>query len=322
MDALYYLERINKEKTLALQRFLDLALIDNWQSDLYEILKEKYEKGKLKGICKNAYDDMCLNGIENYCTKRMDITFALEVIKMKNKGGGYLVPLNKNTFKSLQFLINDRNKKSHFSYNENQEEYYYQILLNISDIQQFIKNVHHNETRISESKRLEYTQKYGQQFKQLHDEVITELLDFLNCKKIDESIEKIKSSKEPQKVFSAAMVYFSRQLPWEKGKELPGERFHIKASDAGIVEAHSFAALIDCDYHRFDKAIERMERIYIANNVLHFHECQQIINIINLYKKSAGKEPTERMKKMISIITKQGYMVYENDKGNYILNYN
>ena len=91
----------------------------------------------------------------------------------------------------------------------------------------------------------------------------------------------------------------------------------IKASDAGIVEAHKHAA----DYYFFIKKdyVEGERRLRMISNSfdkLPVYEAKNIIDMINHFLMN-GNELTDEMSEIIDSIVCQGYIVTINEDGFY-----
>lgn len=298
----------------ACQDFLSLVIKPGWQPKLYEIAKDAVENSRFADKYISAYEKMRDVGVENYKIEDMDVTFITQVVRFC----GDVVKVNKQTEKSLIELKDDRNLTDHSSENEDAEELYLRGLLSLCNLRNFVRTVDKFEKDIDDELRLAYRKKYLPKIEELKNILDEErLLLIQRGKDVESDINRILESNDRLGTWIAVSeLYMNRYWKLEKDYDRYHE-FMVKASAAGIVEAHSHAAyyffIIKKDYVEGEK---RLRMIVNSFDKLPAYESKSIIDMINSYL-IQGNELTEGISKIVDAIISQGYSVTKDEDGTY-----
>lgn len=303
----------------ACQEFLKMIIQPGWQQKIYDIAKNAIEYNRYADNYRSAYEKMRDIGIENYSVDDMDVTFITQVVCFCHS----VVTVHKQTKDALTKLRDDRNLTNHSSENEDAEELYLRGLLSLCNLKNFIKAVDKNEIRIDDEKRLVYRNKYIPKIEELTDILDEERIVLIQrTKDIQKNIERLLLCKDDKTRLSLwcdiSKLYMDREWKLE-GKPDDYHEFMIKASDAGIAEAHGNAA----DYYFIVKKdfIEGEKRLFMlvdSFDKLPVGEAKHIIDTINCFLMQ-GKALTEGMIRLVDIITAQGYSIVKRNDGLYFL---
>lgn len=296
-----------------------MIIQDDWRNFIYNKAKNEVISGKFKSRYKPVYDKMRDIGVENYNIDDMDISFITEVIR----GCREIAPTNKKTRDAMEPIFDDKNIKSHSNQNEDDEELYLYGLLSLCNLRKFVRIVDDFETQIEDECRVLYRKTYISKIQELMEKLDQERIQLKQKNKdIESDINKIFESEDKLNAFwNIERLYFKRYFEIEKNIEYYDE-FMIKASDAGIVYAHSRAAehffITKNDYIEGEKRLLKLLNSY---DKLPVDEVYMIIYIINDYL-SKNFSLTEGMVEIVNRIIKQGFKITKTDNGMYVLKKN
>lgn len=257
-------------------------------------------------------------GVENYSVDDMDVTFISEIVH----GCRSIAPTNEKTRKGIEQLTEDRNLTNHLNENEEGEELYLRGLLALCNLKSFIRTVDKFETTIDDEKRIKYRSNYSKKIDELKDILDEERICLIQKRKeIDRDIQRIlncNSEKQRLNVWcELSKLYMDRYWKLEKDYDRYNE-FMVKASDAGIREAHNDAAnyffLKKKDYVEGEK---RLFMLFDSFEKLPASVAKSIMDTLNDYLLQ-GNVLTEGMAKLIDGIVEQGYPISRRDDEVYL----
>lgn len=316
MDVRNRMADVVKLRCNACQDYLKLVIKDGWQKIIYNKAKDEITtNGRYKDKYISAYEKMRDIGTENYSIEDMDVTFISEVIH----GCKSIVPTTDKTRKAIERLTEDRNLTNHSNENEEDEELYLRGLLALCNLRNFVRTVDRFETEIEDERRQIYRSTYIIKIEELKEKLDEErILLIQRNKDVERDINRILESDDRLKTWSdLRKLYMNRYWKLEKDPERYNE-FIVKASDAGITEAHGNAAdyffIIRKDYVEGER---RLFMLFDSSNTLSPYESKHIVDTLNYYL-SQGNTITEGMAKLINGIIEQGYPVLKNDDGLYM----
>lgn len=303
----------------ACQDFLKMIIVEGWQQIIYNKAKKEVDtNGRFKDKYISAYEKMREIGIDNYNIDNMDVTFISEIVH----GCRIIAPTNEKTRIAIEQLTEDRNLTNHSNENEEDEELYLRGLLALCNLKDFVRAVDKYETNIGDEKRIEYRSKYSKRIDDLKDILDEERICLIQKRKdIECDIRRILDCNDEKQRLNVwcklSELYMDRYWKIEKNYERYGE-FMVKASDAGIKEAHGNAAnyffLIKKDYAEGER---KLYMLFESAKVLPACDAKFIIDMINYYL-DQDNELTEGMDKLINQIIEQGYPVEKNEDGLYV----
>lgn len=309
---------IVKLRCNACQDFLKMIIKSNWQKELYSIAKGAIERDEYADNYRPAFEKMRDIGIENYCVDDMDVTFITQVVCFCPS----LVRVKKPTQEALKRLRDDRNLTNHSNENEEEEELYLRGLLALCDLKIFVKTVDKYEKMIDDKVKLEYRRKYMPQIEMLMNTLDEERIALIQREKeITKDINRIlecTDNKVRQKIWcDIYKLYDDKYLRIEKDYGHYSE-FIVKASDAGIEEAHKFAVIHFEFQKNYPEALRRCQMLLNSKEELYPNDAQEVVRIINYYV-SGGNEFAVEISGLVDSIIKKGYPVIVDEKGTYIL---
>lgn len=290
----------------ACQDFLEMILYDGWQQQLFDKAKNEIDtNSRYKDKYVSAYKEMRDIGVENYNVNRMDITFMSEIVHTCKT---IMKPITQKLIRAIEQLVEDRNLTNHSNENEEDDELYLRALLALCGIRKFINSVDEIEV-IDDAIRLKYRNSYMTKLYDLMEVIDRERIELVQKnKQIEEDIRKILTNEKPDvKWLEISKLYLERYWIQDKAYSTYNE-FIIKASDAGITNAHCMAAqifLLLGDYQEMEK---RLFLVYEKSEGMALTDAKNIIETINQYL-SKGNEITEGMLKLAACIMEQGYQV-------------
>ena len=302
----------------ACQDFLKMAIKPGWQKEIYDIAKDAIEHNKYADNYRPAYEKMRDIGIDNYSVDNMDITFITQVVCFCPS----VVTVHKQTREALTKLRDDRNLTNHSNENEDAEELYLRGLLSLCNLKNFVKAVDKNEVRIDDEERLAYRSKYIPKIEELTDILDEERIELIQrAKDIRKDINKLLACKDEKTRLclwrDISKLYMDREGKLEKNPERYNE-FMVKASDAGISQAHSYAATyfqhMKKDYVEMER---RLRMLYDAYEKISEGDAKNIIDSINWYL-AEGNMITPGMLKMVEGIIDLGFPVMKAEDGIFV----
>lgn len=302
----------------ACQDFLKMAIKPGWQKEIYDIAKDAIEHNKYADNYRPAYEKMRDIGIDNYSVDNMDVTFITQVVCFCPS----VVTVHKQTREALTKLRDDRNLTNHSNENEDAEELYLRGLLSLCNLKNFVKAVDKNEVRIDDEERLAYRSKYIPKIEELTDILDEERIELIQrAKDIRKDINKLLACKDEKTRLclwcDISKLYMDREWKLEKNPERYNE-FMVKASDAGISQAHSYAATyfqhMKKDYVEMER---RLRMLYDAYEKISAGDAKNIIDSINWYL-AEGNMITPGMLKMVEGIIDLGFPVMKAEDGIFV----
>lgn len=300
----------------ACQDYLKLVINDGWQQIIYnKAKKEITTNSRYANKYMSVYEKMRNIGIENYSIEDMDVTFISEVVH----GCKNIAPTTDKTRKAIEQLTEDRNLTDHSNENEDDEELYLRGLLALCNLRNFVRTVDRFEKEIEDERRQKYRSTYIFKIEELKEKLDEErILLIQRNKDIEHDINRILESDDRLKAWSdLSKLYMNRYWKLEKDPERYNE-FMVKASNAGITEAHGNAAdyffTIKKDYVEGER---RLFMLFDSFDKLPVHELKRIIDTLNYYLLQ-GNTITEGMTNLINEIIEQGYTVLKNNDGFYV----
>lgn len=316
MDVRNRMADVVKLRCNACQDYLKLVINDGWQQIIYNKAKnETTTNSRRADKYIAAYEKMRDIGIENYRIEDMDVTFISEVIH----GCRSIVPTTDKTRKAIERLTEDRNLINHSNENEEDEELYLRGLLALCNLRNFVRTVDRFETEIEDERRQIYRSTYITKIEELKVKLDEErILLIQRNKDVERDINRILESNDSLKTWSdLSELYMNRYWKLEKDPERYNE-FMVKASDAGITEAHGNAAdyffMIRKDYVEGER---RLLMLFNSFDILPAYESKRIVDTLNYYLLQ-GNTITEGMSKLINGIIEQGYPILKSDDGLYV----
>ena len=318
MDARNRMADVSKLRCNVCQDFLRMVAQPNWQQQLYA--KAKYEveaSTRFRDKYITVYERMRDIGVEQYSIDDMDVSLIVEVLY----GLSNVFPADRNTIHSINKVKADRNAKGHSCENEDPEELYLQGLLDLVNLRRFVVDVDKYEVSIADEDRLGFRRKYIPLIDKLKETLDDERIESLQvAKQIERDIGAILQSENPDTTWLQVWeLYMNRD--WKLEKNPQGfTNFIVKASDAGIKQAHSGAMdyflLIQKDYAEAER---RMVMLLGAHDKLPIHEMKSILDAINTYV-IRGNSVTTGMVAIVEKIKAQGYDIVSNDDGTFSWN--
>lgn len=296
----------------ACQDFLKMVISPGWEKRIYQKAEnEVNNNGRYKDKYIAAYSKMREVGFENYRIEDMDVTFIAELVMSRWN----IIHIQEATRKALLNIKDDRNLEGHSNQNEPEEELYMRSLSALYNLKRFIETVDMKETLIEDSLRKAYRQKYSKKIEELKLIIDNERLDSIQIiKNMDKDIEKVLSCENQSWEWSkVSKMYQERYWDLEEDRHIYFE-FLVRASDAGVIAAHSGAV----DYFQLIRDYGEMERrmfmMYQAYELMPPIEVKHILYLINNYFDNTGTI-TDGMRKIIDGLRKQGNKIIQTDEG-------
>lgn len=289
------------------QDFMGMLAVDDWRKILYPFI-QKAVNGPYKDNYIEQYKTIRRKGIENYSIDDMDVPFIVNILRFGPKGLTITTIAN-NTRIALNEIKEDRHITGHSSENETDEELYLRALISLKDLQNFLHAVDINETTIPDKKRAHFVQKYSKEITDLKLEIYNDCIETFQIKK---DIQLILSSDNQSDAFQQIhQSYWDRAHLSEENK-IQMSKFVIEASNAGIKNAHSYAATYYLN--DFDEATRRYEMMIEGIEKLSISDAHNLIDFVN-HAYMTCKKPTERMIRFVELVKNQGFNIEETANG-------
>lgn len=310
MEARNRMADVVKLRCNILQDYMKMILPKDWRDKLYR-KAEKYVENKtdlrLKYLA--VYDRMREIGIEKYRVEDMDVTL-MSMIALYCPD---IVKVEKPVQDAVRRLTDERNDKDHSGENEEEEELYLLGLLWLYDLRFFVRTVDKYDMSISSGDRLAFKQKRLAKIDELKEIMDDERIELVRKnKQMDKDIEAILGSEDHVGKWIELIKYYHEQARIYKDYDIE-KRFTIKASDAGVKEAHLLAATL---FYSNDIA-EYENRLYLAYCSLegeNDHHAPELVSDINRYLSERYERVlTERMKEIVDGMIEKGYPVSISD---------
>lgn len=314
MDIRNRMHDVIKLRCNACQDFLKLIIHDGWQQLVYDKAKNEVTKrGRFRDKYISVYYKMREKGVDSYKVEDMDVTFISEVIH----GCKSIAPTNDKTKEAIEKLTEDRNITDHSNENEDKEELYLRVLLDLCDLEKFVRTVDRYETKIEDEVRLGYVRKYITEIEKLKDILDKERIILIQrTKDVERDIKRVLESEDRVKEWCTLFEIYLKHY-WIVEEERYHE-FMVRASDAGIVGAHLNAAdyffVVMKDYVEGEK---RLIMLYDSYDKLPAGEAKGILDLINHFLRQ-GNVLTDGMIKIVNGIIEQGNPISVTDDGLYV----
>lgn len=306
---------ISKLRCNICQDYLHMVAQPNWQEELYNKAQYEVSKGRRDKYIA-AYEKMRDIGVGQYSIEDMDVTLIAEVLYALKD----FFPAERSTIQSFNRIKTDRNVEGHSSENENPEELYLQGLLDLVNLRKFVADVDKYELAIPDESRLAFRRKYVPIIDELKETLDDERIEILQAvKQIDRDINRILRSKDPAAAWlQVRELYMKRDWQLEKNPQGFND-FIIKASDAGIPQAHlgavDYFLIIQKDYAEAER---RMFMLLASNEKLLKYEAKALLDAINTYT-IHGNPITPGMSTIVQKLGEQGHEIAVSQDGLYSL---
>lgn len=305
-----------KLRCKACQDFIKMVLKDNWKQMLYDVAKEADDtNASYKAAYSVAYEQMRDYGVESYQVENMDVTLIAAVIIYKFRG---IKEVKKETREAMREVRNDRNLTNHSGENEDTDELYLRGLLSLCNLKSFVRTIDKFEKEIDDITRQSYRKKYIKEIDELKDLLDDERIELIQVnKEIDNDIKRILESNDVKRMFVHVMEAYSKHYLnfdyYENGIFYRYEYFLVRASDAGIVYAHSMAANYYIKKHDYNEAERRLRLLYNAINNGDCSVYDILLSFNDILKQ--GDTLTKGMNEMISELRCNGFNIEKNQEG-------
>lgn len=317
MDIRNRLADISKLRCNICQDFLEMIAKPNWQQELYNKAKCEIENNtRFKDKYIVVYNTMRDYGIDQYSISKMDVTLIVEILySLKNT-----FPAEYKTINAINKIKGNKNTKSHSGENEASEELYLQGLLDLCNLRYFVEEVDKSETSIADPERLSFRRKYIPMIDQLKESLDEERIALIyKSKEISKDVTRILTSTDPDKTWIDTHEYYmTRKWMVEKDYDSCFE-FFVKASDAGIRQAHPAAMGYFLTIKKDVAEAER--RLYMlldAYENLPIYLAKEIVSTLNecIIKQI---ELEGDISSILNRLQEQGYNVKTNQNGFYYI---
>ncbi len=297
------------------QNYMKMVLPEDWRQKLYRKAETHVEnKTKYRIAYLAIYSKMREIGIERYRVEDMDVSamsmisiYCPEIVKVE-------LPVQD----AIRRLTDERNDKDHSGENEDEEELYLLGLMWLYDLRFFVRTVNKYDMSISKTGGPEFVHKSLEKIDGLMEIMDDERIELVHKnKKMDKDIESILNSENRTQKWIQVQQYYHDQARVYNDSNIDKE-FIIKASDAGVKEAHLNAAILlyNSDISEFE------HRLYLAYCALEGEKDGDIFGLvsnINHYLSERYEHIlTERMKEIVDGMIEKGYPVSISDDG-YVL---
>lgn len=316
MDVRNRIASVVKLRCNACQDFLKMIIKEGWQEKIYNKAKnEVTNKTRYMNTYIAEYEKMRDKGYENYTIDDMDVSFIYTIVKFNQ---GLIENVDDYTLNMFSIVKEDRNGTDHSSENEEAEELYLRALLSLVDLKNLVRSIDKNVKSISDEERLAYRQKYVNEIEKMKALLDDERIELIQRdKSIIKDIDRILFSENPLNAWCEVYgLYMNRDWKLEKNPE-GLFKFVVKASDAGIPYAHSYAANyffnIKKDYVEGEKRLLMLLESPIGSEA---YECKSVVDYINGYL-SGGNQITDGMLELIEKVKSKGYAIIKNEEGYY-----
>lgn len=320
MDARNRMADVKTLRCHACQDYIRFLLPDGWQQLVYRKAKTEVELNtKYKNHYIAVYEKMRDIGCDNYRVEDMDVTLISELLH----GCGSFVKADSRVVKAIEVVRDDRNITDHSGENEDPEELYLGGLLTLCGLRSFIRAIDKFERSISDENRLAYRQKYISEIDALKETLDEERIELIQkVKTMDLDIQRILKSETPRETWSQiSKAYAERYWVIDKKPDNYVE-FEIRASDAGVIYAHTGAAesfaIIKKDYDEVERRLFLLYNAF-AGQAGSAYEMKSIVDIIN-HCLINGCQPRDGFKRLIENVKNQGYCISQTEEGLYSWN--
>lgn len=309
---------VKKLRTNICQDFLKLIIKPNWKKILYEKAKYIVENRK-KGADKynEFYNKMRNIGYENISIDDMDITIIFEIIMSCKDIREYI---DKRTISCFKTIKGNKNIDSHSNDNENEKDLYLRGLLDLLNLEDFVKTVDKFETHIDENKRLKFRKNNICKIEKLKDILDEERIVLIqNEKQMINDINRILNSEDKLEAWIHIYdFYFKKAYKIEHDVNIL-DKFLLMASDMNVSLAHKYAAdLYIIKMKDLKEGIKRIER-HLYSDGIEKTKLSSAVDSLNTYLLHGGEKTVDFLN-MINYIEKNGYMLTVNQHGLYKIN--
>lgn len=289
------------------QDFMKMVAVKDWRTILYPFIQNAV-MGTYKDNYIEQYKIVRQKGIENYSFDDMDVPFISNVLQY----GPGIAKISIETKRALKQLRSDRNTaQAHSSGNEAEEELYLQALVSLRDLQAFLHVVDFNETAIPDEKKSQYVQKFSKEIADLKLQIYSDCIEMFQIKK---DIQLLLSSDDQGAAFLRMYQSYNEKANLFVENRTQMSRFLVEASNAGIKCAHGYAALVYEYWHDLDEATRRYEMMIDGVEKLSISDAHKLTDFVN-HGFMTGREPTERMMRLVQLVKDQGFNIEVTSKG-------
>lgn len=315
MDIQHRMTDVSTLQCKVCQAYLEMILVPDWQSKLYDKAKRIIE-GKLPFAEKYlpAYEGMRdKEEIEAYKVSCMDVTMISTIVQ---HCGEICVPSN-HVRNAIKQLTADRNIVKHQNSNEESDELYLTTLLDLYNLRTFVQIVDRYELSIPSEDRLAFRREYLPQINALMRKLDDERFKLIGMKKqMDDDITQILESLDPMKEWLRFWKIYDERSRSKRDRGIIDE-FCVRASDAGVLPAHSYAA---CLFMVMEKNYAETERrlcmILEGYNDLPYYQLAEVIQDANALM-NRGYSLSEGFRQLLEGIKSEIYTVKKNEDGTY-----
>ena len=238
-------------------------------------------------------------GIENYSFDDTDFPFIVNILRFVPK----IASISRSTGIALNNIKEDRHATNHSSENEPEEELYLRALVSLRDLQVFLHIVDLNETTIPDEMRVQFVQSYSKAIADLKLEIYNDCIETFQVKK---DVQLILSSDNQADAFSQIYESYWKKARLSEENKSQYSQFVIAASDAGVKNAHSYAAFEYEQAHDYEEAAHRYEMMISGDEKLTASNAHKLTDFIN-HMYMIGIKPSERMERFVILVKEQGF---------------
>lgn len=310
---------ISKLRCNVCQDYMRFILPPDWQQLVYLKAKSEVELNtRYKAHYIAVFEKMRDVGPANYRIEDMDVTLISELLH----GCKGFIKADSQVVKAIETIRDDRNSKDHSGENEDPEELYLEGLLALCNLRSFVRAVDKYEQSISDGDRLIYRQKYMSEINALKEILDEERIELVQkAKDMDRDIQKILQSQNPLETWNTINKFYMDKC-WKTDND-PDRyiEFVVRASDSGVIYAHSGAALYFAQKKDYQETECRLFKQYKAfgEKSGYTYEMKSIVDTINTCLLN-GCTMRDGFEELIEKIKNQGFNITQADNGLYIWN--
>lgn len=286
----------------ACQDYMEMVLVSGWQKRLYVIAERAINENQpYRLMYSHAYRTMRENGVEAYSAKKMDITLMTGILLYCND----IAPYASGMRPYIVELQDDRNADSHTDENETPEDLYLAGILSLYKLKKFVRAVDEKETGVDDDRRKEYLQRYVKAIDALMKTLDEERIELLQMyKEIDKDIKIILTTNDSDAAwYRMYEVCFNRYITHLKDQNEVRrfQEFFIRASDAGIANAHPDAVVYCLEKDEVNQADQKLKLIHSLTP----GEADKILRGINQYVGRTSNRNAKELEEMAAAVGKK-----------------
>jgi hypothetical protein len=310
MDIGHLIWDIKKLRSHACQEFLEMILIDKWQTSFYAII-DSYKKTGMSYSHKydTAYITMRSMGIPQYSTKNMDVTLIKNIVSHIDS---LYKPIKKETKDSFIRITDDRNLTCHLNDNEGQEELCIQAQLYLRDFEDFVKSVDAEIGTIEDAKRQRYLQTYLPEISKFKIQVEKCRFEITRPKlEREKDIQYILESKDKIKTWQMIHDKYLQEYR-VSGNDEKYMAFLTEAADANLINAAYLLGMHYFDVSNYDEAEHYLSCLY-ANRKDRVDPIA-MMRLAEIYLNNLSSKPGDGLAILKTLIDK-GFNIIKSDNG-------